>query len=145
MRDWRQRLAAAGLMLAVTGWPAVPALAEEDVGPIGCAITYRQLNTLREEALQPATIRKRQIKDFEPFDFAARDAKIMELVEADPELDRETIESLYFLVAMSSTGGFTSNFGMDLDAIVSTLKEGAKCDAHYEFSPDSGDLLVHFQ
>lgn len=138
-------MAAGCVMVTAFGWPVGQARAEEETGPMGCAITYRQLDTLREEALRPATIRKRHIKEFEPFDFAARDTKMMELVEADPELDRATVESLYLLVAMSSTGGVTSSFGMDSETIVSNLTEGSKCDAHYGFSPDSGDLLEHFQ
>ena len=145
MRDWRRFLTVGCLVAAATGWAAGPAHAEDEIGPVGCAITYRQLDTLRRETLEPAAIRKRHIAEFEPFDFAAREAAMMELIEADPELDSATVDTLYSFVVLGSAGGFNSEFGMETETIVSTLNEGSKCDTHYELSPNSSELLRHFE
>lgn len=137
-------VAVASVFVVMSGVSVTPAHAEEEVGPVACAVTYLQLSTLRREALEPATIRKRRIPEFQPFDFAAREARMKDAAAADPDISQDDMNMVYSLVGLASMGGFGSEFGMDNETIVATLKQGAQCDAHYNFTPDTADLLKHF-
>lgn len=122
---------------------AAPAQGEEqEIHPVACAVTYSQLNTLRTVALQPATITKGQYKEFEAYDFSAREAEMLKLAEADPDISQDDIDLVYSMVGTLSVGNYFSELGMDNELIIPTLKEGSRCDSHYGFSPDSAGLLV---
>ncbi|KCZ86320.1 hypothetical protein HAD_11555 [Hyphomonas adhaerens MHS-3] len=143
--DWKRAIMSGGVLAGLLCLTSAPAYAEDEANPVGCAAIYRQLNELRSEALAPWTIRKRQINEFEAFDFLAREAKMLELVEADPSMTPADVDTIYAFMAMTSFEGLMTEYSMTPEMIVGTLKTASDCDRHYEFSPVSDALIRHFK
>ncbi len=134
-----------GLLAGLLCLTAAPAYAEDEANPVGCAAIYRQLNELRSEALTPSTLRKRQINEFEAFDFSAREATMLELVDSDPAMTPDDVDTIYALMAMTSFDEPLTEFSMTPEIIVGTLKTASDCDRHYELGPVSDALIRHFE
>ena len=144
-QDWKRPIVSGGLLAGLLCLTAAPAYAEDEANPVGCAATYRQLNELRSQALTPWTIQKRQINEFEAFDFSAREAKMLELVEADPGMTPADVDTIYTFMSMASFGVVVTEYTMSPEMIVGTLKTASDCDRHYGFNPVSDALIRHFE